>query len=312
MKIIPVDCNYVEPEFATSYLLVQQVDGHARGFFVECNTNYAIPYLLAAAKKEGLSPEQIDGICITHVHLDHAGGAGLFLKEFKNAKLYAHPRAARHAIDPSKLIASATQVYGEAFMQKMYGTILPCPEDRVVVLEDGDVIQWHQTALQTKHTRGHANHHLCVIEPSTRTLFSGDSFGVSYPKVNVKHGPVVLASTSPTDFDGLAAIETVEWIRDQNLNQVALTHYAFLKKDEIAPASVQLIDQIQFSIGLVERIQTAKLTEAQAVEELQNWVRQYYVLNGIKLDDEDMGHLKIDLKVNAQGLMFTAAKSSKH
>ena len=178
MKVIPVDCNYVGKEFASAYLLVHQ----GRGFFVECNTNYAIPYLVKAAQEAGLGTDQIDGLVITHVHLDHAGGAGLFLKEFPQSKVYAHPRAARHLMDPSKLIASATAVYGESFMQQMYGSILPAASDRVVVLEDGAPIEWNGLAFRTRHTRGHANHHLCIVVPETSespaTVFTGDSFGV--------------------------------------------------------------------------------------------------------------------------------------
>ena len=308
MKIVSVDCNYVAPEFATSYLLIQNQDGVDRGFFVECNTNYAIPYLKAAAQKEGLSPEQIDGLIITHVHLDHAGGAGLFLKEFPNAKLYAHPRAARHAIDPAKLIQSATLVYGEEFMQKLYGTILPCSADRVVVVDDGEKIKWGNHEFETKHTRGHANHHLCVIEPETRTLFSGDSFGVSYPELNKKHGFVIIPSTSPTDFDGPAAIQTVEWVRDQMMEQIALTHFGFLPKTQIVEAARQLIDYLQFSIDLVQKIKYDQLSAGQTAEQIRDWFVHYYKIQGIQLNALDLKMLKIDIDVNAQGLVFAAKR----
>ena len=304
MKIIPVDCNYVETEFATSYLLVKG----KRGFFVECNTNYAIPYLVKAAAREGLSPDQIEGLAITHVHLDHAGGAGLFLKEFPQAKLYAHPRAARHAIDPSKLVLSATAVYGEAFMQKLYGTILPCAPDRVVVLEDGASIPFAGGQLMTKHTRGHANHHLVVIEPETKTLFSGDSFGVSYPKINIKHHGVILASTSPTDFDGAAAIETVNWIAKQDLNQIGLTHFGFIQKKDIPEMAEHLRQELQFSTALVHQIMQNKLSEEQVTGQLTDWTVNYFKSLNVDLDAADLKHLELDLKVNAQGLCFAASK----
>lgn len=313
MKMIAVDCNYVENEFAASYLLVHEGPSGKRGFFVECNTNYAIPYLKEAALREGLTPDEIDGLAITHVHLDHAGGAGLFLKEFPQAKLYAHPRAARHAIDPSKLVASATTVYGEEFMQKMYGKIEPCPAERVVVLEDGSDIDWVQAGvrLQTKHLRGHANHHLCVIEPSTKTLFSGDAFGVSYPVVNEKKGIVAIPSTSPTDFDGPAAIASVEWILDQNLVQVGLTHFGFLKGAEIQIAGMQLIDQLRFSEAMLRRIKSETLDEDRTFEYIHDWTIQYFAGKGIHLDPEDLRILNLDLRVNAQGLVYAANREEK-
>ena len=310
MKIITVDCNYVQEQFAASYLMIEEGVSGPRGFFVECNTNYAIPYLMEAALREGLAPDQIDGLVITHVHLDHAGGAGLFLQKFPNAKLYAHPRAAKHAIDPSKLIASATHVYGEAFMQKMYGTILPCPMERVVALEDGVPIDWMSVGgcLETKHLRGHANHHLCITEPKTKTLFSGDSFGVSYPIVNEKRGVVVMASTSPTDFDGPAAIQSVEWILNQGFLRVALTHYGFLIGAEISIAGMQLLDQLHFSQELLGRIKSEKLNDEQTFSAILDWTTQYFKSKNILLDDEDLKILSLDLKVNAQGLVFAANK----
>lgn len=310
MKMITVDCKYVEAEFAASYLLVHEGPSGLRGFFVECNTNHAIPHLIEAALHEGLKPDQIDGLVITHVHLDHAGGAGLFLREFPNAKLYAHPRAARHAIDPAKLVGSATKVYGEEFMKRMYGTILPCPAERVVILEDGNEIDWKEAGvkLQTKHVRGHANHHLVVIEPSTKTLFSGDAFGVSYPVINEKRGVVAIPSTSPTDFDGPAAIETVEWILDQDLIQVGPTHFGFLKGAEIQIAGMQLMDQLRFSEDLLRRIKAEKLNEDQAFEHIHDWTIQYFANKGVNLDSKDLRILKLDMRVNAQGLVYAANK----
>lgn len=298
MRIIPVDCNYVQAEFASAYLLVEKNSG----FFIECNTNYAIPFLLAAVEKEGLSAEDVRGLIITHVHLDHAGGAGLFLQTFPNAKLYAHPRAARHAIDPSKLIASATAVYGEAFMQKLYGTILPCDPNRVVILRDGATLDFEGITLQTKHTRGHANHHLVVIEPTLKTLFSGDSFGVSYSSLNEKHGLVMLASTSPTDFDGEAALATVDWIASQDLEKIALTHYGFILKADIQNAAEQLRAQIRFSMELVGRVQRENLL----VEQVEALLQAELLQSKPELSRDELEHLNLDFKVNAQGLFFVA------
>jgi hypothetical protein len=203
-------------------------------------------------------------------------------------------------------VASATQVYGEAFMKKLYGEILPCPMSRVVALEDGSIVEWAGLELQTRHTRGHANHHLCVIEPTTKTLFSGDSFGVCYPKVHAKHGLVITVSTSPTDFDGNAALD---WIRHQDLSRVALTHFSYLEKNEIQAAADQLVDQIRFSMAMVDRIKRESLTVERVQEHIRDWMLQYYAQKRIHLDPEDLKLLKIDFDVNAQGLVFAASKA---
>jgi glyoxylase-like metal-dependent hydrolase (beta-lactamase superfamily II) len=304
MKIIPVDCNYVEPKFAASFLLVK----NGAGFFVECNTTHAIPFLKKAAIDAGVDPAKVEGLAITHVHLDHAGGAGAFLKEFPNAKLYAHPRAAKHVVDPAKLIASATAVYGEATMEKWYGTISACDPARVIVLHDEDGISFQGSVMKTKHLRGHANHHLVILEPETETLFSGDSFGVAYPELVKRRGDVILASTSPTDFDGPAALEAVDWILSVNPAQIALTHFGFVSHEKISIYAQILQDQLHFSMELMAQIAREKIDVDETGERLRAFIIGYFSARGIQFDAEDLRLLAIDLKVNAQGLHFAANK----
>jgi glyoxylase-like metal-dependent hydrolase (beta-lactamase superfamily II) len=302
MKIITVDCNYVEPGFAASYLLVRG----ERAMFIECNTNFAIPHLLKALRNEGLAPEQVDGLIVTHIHLDHAGGAGLFLKTFPEARLFAHPRAARHAIDPSRLVASATAVYGDEFMKRTYGTVVPCDEDRVQVLNDGDSLFFQGVELEIRHTRGHANHHLVVFEPLTRTLFTGDSCGVTYPVLNEKHGMVALVSTSPTDFDGDAALATLDWIESRAPARIAPSHFGMIEKPGQARMLQLLRDQLRFSIDLLARIKREGLPEQQVYEFMRAWIQGYFEGQGVHLDERDLSVLELDLRVNAQGLCYRA------
>ncbi len=302
MKIITVDCNYVEPGFAASYLLVRG----ERAMFIECNTNFAIPELLKALGAEGLAPEQVDGLIVTHIHLDHAGGAGLFLKTFPNSRLFAHPRAARHAIDPSRLVSSATSVYGEIFMRERYGDILPCDEDRVQVLNDGDSLFFQGVELEIKHTRGHANHHLVVFEPLTRTLFTGDSCGVSYPALNGENGPVALVSTSPTDFDGEAALGVLDWIEKLAPTWIAPTHFGMIGREHHPRFLLMLRDQLRFSMDLLARIKREGLSEEQAYLFIRTWMNGYFEGQGIHLSERDMTVLDLDFRVNAQGLIYRA------
>lgn len=305
MKILPVDCHYVEPEFAASFLLKHE----QKGMFIECNTTLAIPYLKAAALENGLSPEQIEGLIITHVHLDHAGGAGAFLKTFPRAFVYAHPKAARHLIDPSKLIASATMVYGEKRMQEWYGTIYPCDPARVVVLEDGASVSFENVKLSTKHLRGHANHHLVITEPLTRTLFTGDTFGVAYPKLAHLQN-VILASTSPTDFDGEAAIASLEWIIAEHPAQIALTHYGLVPSTRIPVLAQILRDQLHYAMKLCEQVKTEQLTVDVVEARLKDFLIFYFSERGVTFSADDLRLLAIDIKVNAQGIHYAANKPS--
>lgn len=288
-----MDCKYVESEFAAAYLLI---DGD-RGFFVECNTNHAIPHLMEAAVREGLTPDRIVGLLITHVHLDHAGGAGLFLRTFPNAVLYAHPRAARHAIDPSRLIDSATRVYGEEFMERLYGTILPCPADRVQELPDGAVIPFGPLGLEIRHVRGHANHHVIAREPESGTVFTGDAFGVSYPAC-----PVVIPSTSPTDFDGEEALKSVDLIESMEPSRVALTHYGFIDREFISSAAAQLRQGIRMSMEVVSEVRSGALAPENVEKILLSRMES-------SLQRSDLEAFSVDLKVNAQGLVHAASKA---
>ena len=151
-------------------------------------------------KKEGLKPEDVQYLIITHVHLDHAGGSSALLKACPNAVLLAHPRAATHIIDPTKLIKSARLVYGESAFEKLYGEIEPVASARVRVMNDGETVQFGSRNLHFFYTRGHANHHFCILDSGSEGIFTGDSFGLAYPALQ-KNGLLIIPSTSPTDFN---------------------------------------------------------------------------------------------------------------
>ena len=155
-----------------------------------------------------------------------------------------------------------------------------------------------------------SNHHFVVIEPITRTLFSGDSFGVAYPKILKREGDVILASTSPTDFDGEAALASVNWILAQDPSQIGLTHYGFITKDKISTFAEILMDQIRYSLELMQQARVEKLSVEQVRQRLEAFTVRYFGMRGIHLDEEDLKYLEIDLKVNAQGVHYAANASS--
>ena len=220
MTVTTIDAKYLgHEEFVTTYLL-QQGD---RAAFIETANAPAVPRMLEVLADKGMTPEQVDYVVITHVHLDHAGGAADLMKACPNATLLAHPNAAKHAIDPSKLVRSATAVYGEAMFAKMYGTIDPIPEDRVRIMADDEVLDWNGRELRFLHTRGHANHHFCIHDPTSGGVFTGDAFGLVYPRLQEK-GLFALPSTSPTDFDAAAAKASVDRIVATGAKTAYLTH----------------------------------------------------------------------------------------
>lgn len=167
-QVITIDCDYLFPQYAASYLLIEG----DRAAFIENNTVHAVPRLLSALKQAGLTPEQVEYVVITHVHLDHAGGSAALMQACPGATLLAHPRAARHVKDPSRLIAGARAVYGDARFEALYGKIDPVPAERVREMGDEEILRWRGREWTFLHTRGHANHHFCIYDSALKGVFT--------------------------------------------------------------------------------------------------------------------------------------------
>jgi glyoxylase-like metal-dependent hydrolase (beta-lactamase superfamily II) len=165
---------------------------------VETGPSMSVPYILNGLKELNLDPRDVKYIIVTHIHLDHAGGAGLLLQHCPNAKVVVHPKGARHLIDPSRLILGAKAVYGEDF-ERLFDPIIPIPEDKVMIKEDGETLLLSNNCKLTfYHTRGHADHHFSIYDPISNGIFTGDTVGVRYDQI--KEFEFYLPSTSPNQF----------------------------------------------------------------------------------------------------------------
>jgi glyoxylase-like metal-dependent hydrolase (beta-lactamase superfamily II) len=302
-RLVTLDCDYVQPQLAASYLRVQ--DGEAA--FIETGTARNLDALLAGLDAEGVAREAVRYVIVTHVHLDHAGGASALMGALPNATLLAHPRAARHLIDPSKLVASARAVYGAARFDSLYGTIAPVAAERVRALDDGADVPFGAGSLRFVHTRGHANHHFVVVDPSASAVFTGDTFGLAYPRLQ-RAGRFAFPSTSPTDFDAIEARASIEKVRTLGMERACLTHFgAVTDLDAVAAQLTQWID-------LSESLLTQSL--AQPANEAEAWIRARLTdamedaarAAGLTLDEGDRALTGFDIDLNAQGLAFAAAK----
>jgi glyoxylase-like metal-dependent hydrolase (beta-lactamase superfamily II) len=305
-QIRTIDCHYIRPGIAASFLVHE--DGE--GYFVEANTCHALPHLLKALKEEGVGRYKIRWIAVTHAHLDHAGGAFALLDACPQAKVLAHPRAARHLIDPAKLVSSAKKVYGERGFEELYGDIRPIPAERVRIVEDGDEIPFRGGSLRCIYTRGHANHHFCLVDPVLDGIFSGDSFGLAYPALQRK-GLFIFPSTSPTDFDPAAALETLDKIGNAGVRRVFLTHFGELT--EIDAARSQLREILAFS-GLLYREAVGGTEGFDALSsrfeaELRNLFENMAARTGLLLTPDDLELLATDLRLNAEGIAFAGIRA---
>ncbi len=302
-RLVTIDCDYLGPGIAAAYL---RIEGDEAAF-IETNTTHAVPKLLAALEREGLSPKQVRYIIVTHVHLDHAGGASSLAKVCPEATVLAHPRAARHLIDPSKLVASARAVYGAEKFDALYGTIESIDAARVKQLDDGAEVAFADTFFRFIHTRGHANHHFIVHDPTRNSVFTGDTFGLSYPQLQ-RGKPFVFPSTSPTDFDAPAAHASIDIVRKLGVDKAALTHFGEITA--IEEAAAQLHAWIDMSASLMEQANQGDPAQAEAtiraglVAAMDAAAEQA----GIRFDAADRALLELDIGLNAQGLAYAASK----
>ncbi len=220
--ITAIDCDYVRPRLAASHLVVDA----GRAAFVDTGTTRSLPNLLHALDAKGIDRDDVDWVLTTHVHLDHAGGAGALMRALPNARCAVHPRGARHLVDPEKLIAGSIAVYGEERYRALYGEIAPIDASRVFVAEDGARIRLGARELELIHTPGHALHHYCVVDAANDLIFSGDTFGISYRDFDVDGRAFIFPTTTPVHFDPQALCESADRLMAYGPRSMFLTHYA--------------------------------------------------------------------------------------
>jgi glyoxylase-like metal-dependent hydrolase (beta-lactamase superfamily II) len=220
--ITAIDVDYVRPRLAAAHLVVDQ----GRAAFVDTGTTQSLPTLLHALGAKGIDRSAVDWVLTTHVHLDHAGGAGALMRELPNARCAVHPRGARHLSEPSRLVAGSIAVYGEERYHALYGEILPIESSRIFQPEDGAKIRLGGRELELIHTPGHALHHYCVVDRANALIFSGDTFGLSYRDFDVDGRAFIFPTTTPVHFDPDALCRSVDRLMSYRPRSIFLTHYA--------------------------------------------------------------------------------------
>jgi glyoxylase-like metal-dependent hydrolase (beta-lactamase superfamily II) len=229
-----VDTDFVRPGFDASFLMVE----NGRAAFIETGPNSAVPHLLAALEAHGLERDAVDYVIPTHVHLDHAGGAGLLMQQLPRAKLVVHPRGARHMIDPLVLMEGARAAFGAEVADRDYGELVPIPAERIITTTDGMVIELAGRPLLFADTPGHARHHHCIWDEVSRGWFTGDTFGIVYPELS----PYIVPATAPVGFDQEALHESVARLLAQRPELMYLTHYGAVRDAE--RLAVQFLAQV--------------------------------------------------------------------
>ena len=298
-----IDSGYYSKDFASIYIL-RQVNKVA---IIETGNNFSVSNIQKALEKDGLSFSDVAYVIPTHVHLDHAGGAGQLMKQCKDAKLIVHPRGARHMIDPRKLIAGAMAVYGEKKFKELYGDIIPIEANRVIEAEDNFLLDFEGRELKFIDTPGHAKHHFCIWDKQTGTMFTGDTFGISYRDLDKDGEVYIFPSTSPVQFDPKALVESINKIMEYNPHRVCLTHFSAIKPSK--QVVEQLIDGIKFVSNLAKKY--AAYNDAELI--IREKMMEYFLKGLSKIGVADLNfcrkRLELDVKINTQGLIYWQQKN---
>lgn len=296
--IVAIDTEYVRPMQDASHLVVEG----GRGAFVDTGTNDSVPLLLDSLRQQDLDVADVDYVFLTHIHLDHAGGAGLLMQALPNARCVIHPRGAPHMISPERLIAGTIGVYGEEKTREMYGEIRPIDADRVVVAEDGDWFELAGRRFQALHTEGHARHHYVLHDTGSRGVFTGDSFGISYRELDTANGEFIFPSSTPASFDPPEAHKAVDRIMDCDPEALYLTHYSRVTDLERLAADMHAGIDAYEQMALEHRHADDRFAAISTA--MEDYLSTRLIAHGYKGDaDAIRSVLEIDVTLNAQGLV---------
>ncbi|MDO6387589.1 MBL fold metallo-hydrolase [Uliginosibacterium sp. 31-12] len=299
MGIYAIDSGYLRPRMDALHLIVEG----GRAALVESGTAHSVPRVLAALAALGLAPEAVDWLLLTHVHLDHAGGAGALMQVLPNARLVVHPRGARHMIEPSKLWAGTVAVYGEAFAREAYGELVPVPAGRVLEATDGLLIELAGRRVEVIDAPGHARHHVCYFDTCTQGWFSGDAFGLSYRETDRAGRAFIFPATTPVQFEPAAMHATIARMLARKPACMYLTHYSRVTDLTRLAADLQrlldaFVEIAEAAANVAEDMQRALIRAA-----LESLLRREASEQGWALQgNEAVALYATDLELNAQGL----------
>ncbi len=292
-----IDTGFHRDHFDAAYLIVHE----GRAAFVDTGTTYALPRLLGALDALGLAREAVDWVIPTHVHLDHAGGAGALMQELPRARLLVHPRGLRHLVDPSALWQGALAVYGPAEMDRSYGRLVPVAAERASATHDGMTVQLAGRTLAFADTPGHARHHHCVWDATTRGWFTGDTFGLSYREFDTARGPWILPTATPVQFEPVVLMHSIRRLLAADPACMYLTHFG--RVDEVQGLGAQLLSLIGELAALGQACRQAPdRHEALKRGQLEIFTRSL-AAHGCTMERNAVaGLLAMDLELNAQGI----------
>lgn len=276
---------------------------------VETGPSPSVKHIREGLNELGYTTNDVKYIIVTHIHLDHAGGAGLLLQECPNAKVVVHARGARHMVDPTRLIAGAKAVYKDQF-ESLFDPIVPIPEDRLLIKGEGDTLEiGSHCRLEFWDTPGHANHHLSIYDPISHGVFTGDTVGIRYQQLVNDGISFYVPSTSPNQFNPTAMQDAISRMKALNLRKLYFGHYgatenvldAFAQVEKWLPIFLKEAQEVHDK-GEDYQVLSARLFSKAQAELRKKNVRDHHPVYEL---------IRLDMEVSAMGLMEYTAKLNK-
>jgi len=301
-----IDAEYLYPDVVAVYLLQQ----HDQLAIIETGTANSATNILAVIDSLGLSADNVAFIIPTHVHLDHAGGAGELMQRCQNAQLVIHPYGARHMIDPSKLIAGTIAVYGEEKFKQLYGELKPIDAQRVIEAPDNFELTLGERRLRFLDTPGHARHHFCIYDEGSEGIFTGDTFGLCYRKLLTEAGPFIFPTTTPVQFDPPALLQSIDRLMALKPKQMYLTHFGPIEPTDAVVAQLKQRIHDLTQIALAE-----KHSNGDRLQNIERRLRDYLLAELATMQCHQSAafceqFLRNDISLNAQGLDIWLEKNT--
>ncbi|MDQ3302633.1 MAG: MBL fold metallo-hydrolase [Actinomycetota bacterium] len=292
MEIEIIDLDFMgTEEIIASFLLT----GGNSAAIVETGPSTCIENLLRGLEENGVAPEDVEKVLLTHIHLDHSGASGVLADRLPNATFYVHEVGYQHLVDPSKLLKSASRIYGDR-MDELWGEVRPVPEDRIVTLEGGEEIEAAGGILAAHYTPGHAYHHLAFHEPGSGMLFAGDVGGVRMPGQSYVKPP-----TPPPEVDVEAWKRSIEAIRKLDPGFICPTHFGCY--EDVGRHLGELEQRLEDWLLLVEERMDEGRSQEDIVEEFGARGDEEMLREGADPEDSERYELAANYEMLVAGLV---------
>ena len=302
-----IDTHYISAYMVASHLMIEK----GEALFIDVGTSPACGLLLKEVVRQGLQPEQVRYIILTHIHLDHGGGASKLMQHCPQATLLVHPKGAAHMIEPDRLVKAAAEVYGEKLFRKLYGEIGPIDERRVKTVSEGFRLDFNGRPLHFYDTPGHARHHCCIWDPASGGLFSGDTCGMAYPFLQTdKTRPFLMPATAPTAFEPAEMINSIRRLMKLDPEFLYLPHFGPVSANR---QSIEALIELIEKHGRCAEVETEFDHDATTAR-LQDILYKSYLNfgNGRLTKSAFVDFLAGDIEINVQGIAARWARLQKN